>query len=400
MPGLRGGIRSNSWITTEDTITHNQYTLNMPENNEPEEDDALEGMIQKALNQTHSQFFFLNSIPKNKTMTVLSMLKSGDWINDKDAETIFFKLNVFNPNVKRLAQVLIIWNRAKTGRLNTYVLTSTAPDDGFYPDLNSADLEDELRWFFELGCLLFIICYSVVSVFNLLTKRVRFLDLITSLEFFCVCAMVYHFFVWLVIQRADDDYRNKIAAAYKNVDIAPDEAYSAKAILKSLYQGCDDSRLCPGTVFGILNGTAPYRFTFIRSAILGLMLLCLLVFSRIPPHSRLALLPNIMRRSAPEIGLIGLLLVLLFFVYAIVGTLLFGHLLPYFSSLFNSFQTNIEMALGADMDIMDMAKGFIDIPSASEGVSIIPLALLPVMYKWSLMILMTFGTFHSHKNTN
>jgi hypothetical protein len=109
-----------------------------------------------------------------------------------------------------------------------------------------------------------------------------------------------------------------------------------------------------------------------------------------------------MRRSAPEIGLIGLLLFLLFFVYAIVGTLLFGHLLPYFSTLFTSFQSNIEMALGADFDIMDMAKGFIDIPSASEGkicsnlvlnligVSIIPLAFLPVMYKWSLMILMTF----------
>ncbi len=124
---------------------------------------------------------------------------------------------------------------------------------------------------------------------------------------------------------------------------------------------------CVGTVFGILNGTAPYRFTFIRSAILGLMLLCLLVFTRIPPKSRLALLPNIMRRSAPEVAVIGLLLFLMFFVYAIVGSLLFGPTMVRFATMFDSVQTNIEMALGADMDITDLAKGFEDIPAASEG---------------------------------
>jgi hypothetical protein len=155
---------------------------------------------------------------------------------------------------------LIIWNRANTGAFASYVLTSTAPDDGFYPDWNSADLEDELRWFFEITCVIFIVIYSIITVFNLLRRSIRFLNVVTSLELFCICAMIYHFFVWIVIQRADDEYRDKIASAYKNVEIAPEEELSAKAILKSLYQGCDQSRLCPGTVFGILNGN---HFSFI-----------------------------------------------------------------------------------------------------------------------------------------
>jgi hypothetical protein len=109
MPGLRGAMRSNMWIQYEsETMTHNQYTLQMPENSEPENDDALPDMIKASLNQTHSQFFFLNSIPKNKTMKVLEMLKEGEWINDVDTETVFFKLNVFNPNLKRLAQVSLL----------------------------------------------------------------------------------------------------------------------------------------------------------------------------------------------------------------------------------------------------------------------------------------------------
>lgn len=122
-----------------------------------------------------------------------------------------------------------------------------------------------------------------------------------------------------------------------------------------------------GAVFGILNGSATYRFTFIRSAILSLILLSLLVLTKIPTKSRLALLPNILRRSAPEVGLIFLLLFLMFFVYAIVGSLLFGHSMMNFSTVFYSFQTSIEIALGADMEITDLAKGFIDIPIASEG---------------------------------
>ncbi len=78
-------------------------------------------------------------------------------------------------------------------------------------------------------------------------------------------------------------------------------------------------------VFGILNGSLPYRLTFIRSAALTLFLQCILVFNRIPSNSRLALIPNILRKSAHELLMIGLLLVLLFSVYALVGSLLFGH---------------------------------------------------------------------------
>lgn len=78
-------------------------------------------------------------------------------------------------------------------------------------------------------------------------------------------------------------------------------------------------------VFGILNGSSPYRLTFIRSATVTLLLQCTLVFNRIPSRSRLALIPNILRKAAHELLMIGVLLFLLFAVYATVGSLLFGH---------------------------------------------------------------------------
>lgn len=93
------------WIDNDDPIPHTQYMLFVPENNEPELDKELPAMVEASLNETYSQFFFLNSIPKNKTMYLLKMLKDRDYINDENTDTIFFKLNVFNPNLKRLAQV-------------------------------------------------------------------------------------------------------------------------------------------------------------------------------------------------------------------------------------------------------------------------------------------------------
>jgi len=116
----------------------------------------------------------------------------------------------------------------------------------------------------------------------------------------------------------------------------------------------------------------------------------MLVFVKIPKNSRFALLPNVLRKSAPEIGVIGVLLVLLFFVYAIIGSLLFGHSMSRFSTVYDSFQTNIEVAMGADMDIPDLARSFVDIPTVREGTSYIPVSILPLMYKWSIVILMTF----------
>lgn len=141
---------------------------------------------------------------------------------------------------------MIIWSRANTGNFRSYVLTSTAPDDGFYPDWNSADLEDELRWFFEISCLSFVFIYIIVTITNVIRRKVKILDTLTSLEVVSAISILYHFLVWLLILRADNEYKNKVAATYKNVYIAPDQELSAKAILKSLYQGCDQSRLCPG----------------------------------------------------------------------------------------------------------------------------------------------------------
>ncbi len=96
-------------------------------------------------------------------------------------------------------------------------------------------------------------------------------------------------------------------------------------INRFFHLGCVTGRQCPGTVFGILNGTSPFRLTFIRSGIIMMFLYCILIFDRIPKKSRFALLPNILRKTAPELLRISMLLFLLFSVYATVGTLLFGH---------------------------------------------------------------------------
>jgi hypothetical protein len=110
------------------------------ENNEPAQDPNYQGQIETALTEPHSQFFFLNSLPKNKTMEVLRQLKEKDWINEETTDTVFFKINIINANLGRLAQALIVWDRDATGVWDSFVVTSTAPDDGFYPSLAAFDV--------------------------------------------------------------------------------------------------------------------------------------------------------------------------------------------------------------------------------------------------------------------
>jgi hypothetical protein len=228
-----------------------------------------------------------------------------------------------------------------------------------------------------------------------------FVDLLFDLEIWCVVAMVHHGYVWFHINDASDKYRARLGSPYRDLVLTPEQQFMTKSIMKSLYQACETGAQCPGTVFGILNGTSPFRLTFIRSGIIMMFLYCILIFDRIPRKSRFALLPNILRKTAPELIRISMLLFLLFSVYATVGTLLFGHAASGFLTLGSSFQTCIEMALGNDIELEEMSKEFIDNAIVRDNNSFVPIMLLPIMYKWSFMILMTFilinifvGKFH------
>ncbi len=213
--------------------------------------------------------------------------------------------------------------------------------------------------------------------------------------------MIHHGYVWFQINDASDKYRARLGAPYKAMTLSPDQQFMTKSIMKSLYQGCEMGLGCPGTVFGILNGTSPFRLTFIRSGIIMMFLYCILIcklfyriltliVARIPRKSRFALLPNILRKTAPELLRISTLLFLLFSVYASIGTLLFGHASEGFLTLGSSFRTCIEMALGNDIELDEMSKEFVDNAIVRDNKSYIPIMLLPILYRWSFMILMTF----------
>jgi hypothetical protein len=73
-------------------------------------------------------------------MEVLKQLKDKHWINDGTTDTIFFKINIINANLGRLAQALVVWDRDATGVWESFVVTSTAPQDGFYPEWRSIDV--------------------------------------------------------------------------------------------------------------------------------------------------------------------------------------------------------------------------------------------------------------------
>lgn len=73
-------------------------------------------------------------------MEVLRKLKEKMWINDETTDTIFFKINIINANLGRLAQALVVWDREPTGVWESFVVTSTAPEDGFYPEWNALDV--------------------------------------------------------------------------------------------------------------------------------------------------------------------------------------------------------------------------------------------------------------------
>jgi hypothetical protein len=143
-------------------------------------------------------------------------------------------------------------------------------------------------------------------------------------------------------------------------------------------------------VFGILNGSSPHRLSFIHSATLTLLLQCTLVFARIPAKSHLALIPNILRKSAHELLMIGILLVLLFSVYATVGSLLFAHSSSNFETLGQSFNTCIEMALGDNIELSEMEKAFADNPTITGRSAVLSSMILPRLYKWSFQILFMF----------
>ncbi|KAL0481270.1 hypothetical protein AKO1_012803 [Acrasis kona] len=390
---LRGGINGYKWDKDWiDDKTHTQYRLFLLENNEPEEDANYKSQIEQASKEPHSQFFFLNSISKNKTRAVLDGLQEINWINEENTDTIFFKINIINANLARLAQVLVVWDRDPTGTFESFVVTSTAPDDGFYPDWKSMDNNDMMRIFFELLSVLTIVILIVYKIGELLGREnFNLFDIFFDLEIYCIISMIYHCYVWYQINDASDKYRARLGAPYKGMVLTPDQQFLTKSIMKSLYQGCEIvGKLCPGTVFGILNGTSPFRLTFIRSGIIMMFLYCVLIFDRIPKNSSFALLPNILRKTAPELLRIGLLLFLLFSVYAAVGTLLFGHSMSGFLTLSASFQTCIEMALGNDIELEDIVSEFVDNKIVRDSNSIVPIMLLPILYKWSFMILMTF----------
>ncbi len=89
--------------------------------------------------------------------------------------------------------------------------------------------------------------------------------------------MIHHGYVWFQINDASDKYRARLGAPYKAMTLSPDQQFMTKSIMKSLYQGCEMGLGCPGTVFGILNGTSPFRLTFIRSGIIMMFLYCILI---------------------------------------------------------------------------------------------------------------------------
>jgi hypothetical protein len=230
--GLLGGINSKVWDDHESaTVTHTDYNMHFLE-----EDTDTEKLAIDMDEPTASQVFILNGIPHRKTKSLITQLKKNTWINDYDTESVFFKLNVYNPNLKRLAQVLVVWSRDDTGSFEHYVVTSAAPDQGFYIfSWDSITYLKMMQWACEVLFLLFIFQAASAKLFQILKHGFNILDL----EMFCVLSMIYHVIVWLMMNHYAGTYRERLSASYKNMILSPSEQFSARAVMKSLYQDCD-----------------------------------------------------------------------------------------------------------------------------------------------------------------